>query len=397
MAGLRSAEGLRAHGYTDEILVVGDESWAPYNRPPLSKEALHGDLSHDKLVFRVRANAADVTWRHGVSAQHVDLEQRLVRLDDGEVVGYDALVAATGVSARRLQIPGPPQTAAGRRHVIRTLDDAIGLRAALVPGAKVVVLGAGFIGCEVAATAVKLGCAVRCVAIDPFPMVRPLGSELAAELQRRHEEKGVVFHLGVGVAEFVGDHHVTDVVLTDGTRLETDVVLEALGSHCNVGWLEGNGLDLADGVRTDTALRPWRESGPLDGVAIAGDIARFPNLRFDERPLRVEHWSIPTDTGRRAGAVLAAYLSGEGYGDVLAASWEPLPSFWSDQFDIRLQSYGMPGLADPDGVRVLEGDLHDECVVGYHRGDELVGVVGVGMLRVVNTYRDKVGHPTPTS
>jgi hypothetical protein len=195
----------------------------------------------------------------------------------------------------------------------------------------------------------------------------------------------------------VGDHHVTDVVLTDGTRLETDVVLEALGSHCNVGWLEGNGLDLADGVRTDTALRPWRESGALDGVAITGDIARFPNLRFDERPVRVEHWSIPTDTGRRAGAVLASYLSGEGYDEILAASWEPLPSFWSDQFDIRLQSYGMPGLADPDGVRVLEGDLHDECVVGYHRGDELVGVVGVGMLRVVNTYRDRVGHPTPTS
>jgi NADPH-dependent 2,4-dienoyl-CoA reductase/sulfur reductase-like enzyme len=395
MAGLRSAEGLRAHGYTDEILVVGDERWAPYNRPPLSKEALHGDLSHGKLVFRVRANAADVTWRHGVSAQHADLEQRLVRLDDGEVVGYDALVAATGVSARRLQIPGPPQTAAGRRHVIRTLDDAIALRAALLPGAKVVVLGAGFIGCEVAATAVKLGCEVHCVAIDPFPMVRPLGRELAAELQRRHEGQGVVFHLGVGVAEFVGDHHVTDVVLTDGTRLETDVVLEALGSHCNVGWLEGNGLDLADGVRTDTALRPWRESGALDGVAVTGDIARFPNLRFDERPLRVEHWSIPADTGRRAGAVLATYLSGEGYDDILSASWEPLPSFWSDQFDIRLQSYGMPGLADPDGVRVLEGDLHGECVVGYHRGDQLVGVVGVGMLRVVNTYRDKVGHPTP--
>jgi NADPH-dependent 2,4-dienoyl-CoA reductase/sulfur reductase-like enzyme len=397
LAGLRSAEGLRAHGYADEILVVGDESWAPYNRPPLSKEALHGDLSHDKLVFRIRANASDVTWRHGVSAASADLGARTVTLCDGETLSYDALVAATGVSARRLQIPGPSQTAAGRRHVIRTLDDAIGLRAALVPGAKVVVLGAGFIGCEVAATAVKLGCEVHCVAIDPFPMVRPLGPELAAELKRRHEEQGVVFHLGVGVAEFVGDHHVTDVVLTDGTRLETDVVLEALGSHCNVGWLEGNALDLSDGVRTDTALRPWRESGALDGVAVTGDIARFPNLRFDERPLRVEHWSIPTDTGRRAGAVLAAYLSGEGYDDVVGASWEPLPSFWSDQFDIRLQSYGMPGLADTDGIRVLEGDLHDECVVGYHRGAELVGIVGVGMLRVVNTYRDKVGHPTPMS
>jgi NADPH-dependent 2,4-dienoyl-CoA reductase/sulfur reductase-like enzyme len=395
MAGLRSAEGLRAHGFTDEILVVGDETWAPYNRPPLSKEALHGDLSHDKLVFRVRSNAADVTWRHGVTVTSADLAARTVALSDGEVLSYDALVAATGVSARRLPIPGPPPTASGGRHVIRTLDDAIALREALVPGAKVVVLGAGFIGCEVAATAIKLGCEATCVAIDPLPMIRPLGSELAAELQRRHETHGVVFHLGVGVSEFVGEEHVTGVVLSDGTVLGADVVLEALGSRCNVEWLDGNGLDLGDGVRTDTALRPVRDAGPHDGVAVVGDIARFPNLRFDERPLRVEHWSIPTDTGRRAGAVLAAYLSGEGYADVLGTPWEPLPSFWSDQFEIRLQSYGMPGLADPDGVRLLEGDLHDECVIGYHRGDELVGVVGVGMLRVVNSYRDKVGHPTP--
>lgn len=393
LAGLRAAEGLRAHGYTGDITVVGDEAWAPYNRPPLSKEALHGDLAHERLAFRVRSNAADVTWRHGVAATHADLAARLVRFDDGEVMGYDALVAATGVRARRLQTPGPPQTAAARRHVIRTLDDAVGLRAGLVPGAKVVVLGAGFIGCEVAATATTLGCEVHCVAIDPYPMVRPLGPELAAELQRRHEKHGVTFHLGVGVAEFVGDHHVTDVVLTDGTRLGTDVVVEALGSRCNDEWLDGNGLDLDDGVLTDTALRPVRDGAPVDGVAVVGDLARFPNLRFDDRALRVEHWSIPTDTGRRAGAVLAAYLAGDGYADAVAARWDVLPSFWSDQFDIRLQSYGMPGLADADGIRVLEGDLSDECVVGYHRGDELVGVVGVGMLRVVNGYRDRVGHP----
>ena len=392
LAGLRTAEGLRAHGYVGDITVLGDELWAPYNRPPLSKEALHGELAHDKLAFRVRSNAADVTWRLGARVTHADLGERLVRLDDGEVLGYDALVAATGVSARRLQIPGPPQTAAGGRHVIRTLDDAVALRSALVPGARVVVLGAGFIGCEVAATAVQLGCEVHCIAIDAYPMVRPLGPELASELQRRHEEHGVRFHLGVGVAEFLGDHHVTGVVLTDRTRLDADVVVEALGSRCNVEWLEGNGLDLADGVRTDAGLRPVREDGAVDGVAVVGDIARFPNLRFDDQPLRVEHWSVPTDTGRRAGAVLAAYLSGEGYEDVLTLPWDVLPSFWSDQFDIRLQSYGMPGLADADGVRLLEGDLRGECVMGYHRGEELVGVVGIGMLRVVNTYRDKVGR-----
>jgi len=392
LGGLRTAEALRAAGFTGQVLVIGDEDWAPYNRPPLSKEALAGELEHDKLAFRVRSNAADVVWRHGERVHSADLDGRTVTLGSGETLGYDALVAATGVSARRLPLPGPPPTAAGGRHVIRTLDDAIGLRAVLVPGARVVVLGAGFIGCEVAATARKLGCEVDCVAIDLLPMIRPLGVELAAELQRRHEVQGVTFHLGVGVTEFLGDEHVTGVVLSDDTRLDADVVLEALGSRCNVAWLEGNGLDLTDGVLTDTALRPLRAGAPVDGVAAVGDVVRFPNLRFDDRAWRVEHWNIPTDSGRRAGAVLSAYLGDEGYDEVAGAPWTLLPSFWSDQYDTRLQSYGMPGLADPDGIRLLEGTLDDECVVGYHRGDDLVGVVGIGMLRAVNGYRDKVGR-----
>ncbi len=395
LGGLRTAEALRAGGFAGEVLVVGDEDWAPYNRPPLSKEALAGELAHETLAFRVRSHAADVVWRHGVRVVGADLDARTVALGDGETLRYDVLVAATGVSARRLPIPGPPPTAAGGRHVIRTLDDAIALRAALVPGADVVVLGAGFIGCEVAATARALGCTVHCVAIDAYPMVRPLGPELAAELQRRHEAHGVVFHLGVGVAEFVGDEHVTGVVLSDGTRLDADVVLEALGSRCNVEWLEGNGLDLSDGVLADTALRPLRDGVAVDGVAAVGDVVRFPNVRFDDRAWRVEHWNIPTDSGRRAGAVLAAFLAGEGYEETASSAWEVLPAFWSDQYDVRLQSYGMPGLADPDGIRVLEGSLDDECVVGYHRGGDLMGVVGVGMLRTVNTYRDKVGRSRP--
>ena len=396
LGGLRTAEALRSGGFTGEVLVIGDEDWAPYNRPPLSKEALADTLEHDKLAFRVRTNAADVIWRHGVRVVSADLLARRVTLADHEILDYDVLVAATGVSAKRLPLPGPPPTADGGRHVIRTLDDAIGLRAALQPGAKVVVLGAGFIGCEVAATARKLGCEVHCVAIDSHPMIRPLGVVLATELQRRHEAQGVTVHLGVGVTAFVGESHVTGVVLSDGTHLDADVVLEALGSRCNVEWLDGNGLDLSDGVLADTALRPLRDGVAVDGVAAVGDVVRFPNRRFDDRSWRVEHWNIPTDTGRRAGAVLAAYLAGEGYSELVDAHWDLLPSFWSDQFDIRLQSYGMPGLADPDGIRLLEGSLDDECVIGYHRGDELVGVVGIGMIRIVNSYRDKVGHLSST-
>ena len=392
LGGLRAAEGLRSAGFAGEVVVVGDEPWAPYNRPPLSKEALSEGIAHDRLVFPVRSGAADVVWRHGERAVAADLRARTVALDDGQVLDYDVLVAATGVSARRLRVPGPAPTAAAGRHVVRTLDDAISLREALVPGARVVVLGAGFIGCEVAATAVTLGCTVACVAIDPFPLVRPLGPVLAAELQRRHEQHGVVFHLGVGVDELQGDDHVTGVVLTDGTEIAADVVVEALGSRCNVAWLDENGLDLGDGVLTDPALRPLRRGEPLDGVAVVGDIARFPNLRFDDRAFRVEHWNIPTESGRRAGAVLAANLADAGYDDVVAAPWTPVPAFWSDQYDIRLQSFGMPGLADDDGIRVLEGDLTDQCIVGYHRGVDLLGVVALGMTRAVMGYRDRLGR-----
>lgn len=393
LGGLRAAEALRASGYAGEVVVVGDEAWAPYNRPPLSKEALRGEIEHERLVFRVKDAASDVVWRLGERAVSADLSARTVTLHDHSSLEYDALVAATGVSAWRLPF-GPPASAASGRHVIRTLDDARALRASLIPGARVLVLGAGFIGCEVAATARGLGCEVSCVAVDQRPMIRPLGTELASELQRRHEAHGVEFHLGVGVIDLVGDQRVEGAVLSDGTRLEADVVLEALGSRCNVSWLEGNGLDLADGVLTDAALRPLRDGVAVDGVAVVGDIARFPNVRFDERAHRVEHWSLPTDTGRRAGAVLAAYLSGDGYADVVGERWEVLPSFWSDQYDLRLQSFGMPGLADADGIRVLEGALDDECVVGYHRGDELVGVVGLGMLKSVMAYRTQVGSPT---
>ena len=398
MAGLRTAEGLRAGGFTGEVLVLGDEPWAPYNRPPLSKEALKGGVEHASVAFRMRASVADVTWRLGETVTAVDLHQREVTTAAGEEIAADAVVAATGVSARRLHVPGPPATATAGRHVVRTLDDARALRAQLVPGARVVVIGAGFIGCEVAATARLLGCEVDCVAVDAHPMVRPLGVELAAELQRRHEARGVRFHLGTGVRSFAGEDHVVGVVLSDGTELPADVVVEALGSRCSTDWLEGHGLDLADGVLTDSALRPVvvgasaDRVGPLDGVAVVGDIARFPNPRFDDAAWRVEHWNIPTETGRRAGAVLAAYLSGSGYAEVVEQDWSVLPAFWSDQYDLRLQSYGMPSLAEPDGIRLLDGDLAGECVVGYSRDDELVGVVGLGMLREVNAYRAKVGR-----
>ncbi|MGC0416274.1 NAD(P)/FAD-dependent oxidoreductase [Embleya sp. AB8] len=377
MGGLRAAEQLRAAGWTGAITVVGDEPHMPYNRPPLSKDVLAGEVSHAAVAFRLRASCADVDWRLGEAAVGADLAGRRVRLAGGESLSYAGLVVATGLRPRRLNRPGP---SAGR-HVVRTLDDAHGLRAVLGPGRRVVVVGAGFIGCEVAATARSLGAEVTVVAPEPEPMYRPLGADLGAALRRRHLARGVCFELGHTVDHLTGEERVTGVVLDDGRTLPADAVVEAVGSIPNTEWLAGNGLDLGDGVRCDELLRV--ESWP-DVVAV-GDVARFVNPRYDDVPRRVEHWSIPTDSAKHAARTLAAHLAGT---DCVAPAFAPLPTFWSDQYDERLQSYGAPGLGGAD-IRLLEGDWDGDCAVGYHHAGTLVGVVALGgkAIALATKYR----------
>ncbi|MFJ3617476.1 NAD(P)/FAD-dependent oxidoreductase [Streptomyces iakyrus] len=364
LGGLRAAEQLRAAGWTGGITVIGDEPHPPYNRPPLSKEVLAGKAAFASLAFTPKASATDVEWRLGTRIVSARLADRTVALDDGAVLPYDGLVVATGMRSRRLDCPGP---VAGR-HTVRTVDDAQALRDALTrPGVRVVVVGAGFIGCEVAATAVGLGAAeVTVVDPLPLPMAGPLGELLARELRARHEERGVRFVLGTGVAGFEGGERVTGVVLSDGSVLPADVVVESVGSVANTEWLDGNGLDLSDGVLTDGHLR----AGGRPEVVAVGDVARFPNPRYDGVPRRVEHWSVPTDSAKHAAKVLVGGAAG-------LPSFAPLPTFWSDQHDFRLQSFGAPGLGLGD-VRVLDGDLAGDVLVGYHRDGLLVGVVALG-------------------
>ncbi|MFI7405417.1 NAD(P)/FAD-dependent oxidoreductase [Streptomyces sp. NPDC049541] len=368
MGGLRAAEQLRAAGWTGTITVIGDEPHMPYNRPPLSKEVLAGTAPFESLAFTPKAAAADVEWRLGTKVVAADLDRRVVALDDGSAISYDGLVVATGMRPRRLRCPGPLTG----RHTVRTLADAQGLRDELTrPGARVVVVGAGFIGCEVAATAVGLG--VREVTVvDPFPlpMVGPLGELLGRALLKRHEERGVRFALGTGVSAFEGEDRVTGVVLSDGSLLPADVVVESVGSVANTEWLEGNGLDLSDGVLTCEQLRV----GGRPEVVAVGDVARFPNARYDGVPRRVEHWSIPTDTAKHAAKALVAHLTGT---DRDLAPFAPLPTFWSDQHDFRLQSFGAPVLGKDD-VRILDGDPDGDVLVGYHADGRLVGVVALG-------------------
>ncbi|MGP4025876.1 NAD(P)/FAD-dependent oxidoreductase [Actinomadura sp. 3N407] len=365
LGGLRAAEQLRAAGHTGDLTVIGDEPHPPYNRPPLSKEVLAAEVSFDRVAFRMRAAVADVGWRLGTAVTGADLAARIVRLADGTEIPYDGLVIATGLRPRRLDVPGTGPS----RHVVRTLDDAAALRACLRPGTRVAVVGAGFIGCEVAATARTLGADVTVAAPESAPMLRPLGPDLGAELRRRHEERGVRFLLGRTVARFTGD----GLKLSDGTAVPAEVVVEAVGAMPCVEWLEGNGLDLSDGVLCDGALRA---EGRPEVVAV-GDVARFPNRRYDDVPRRVEHWSIPTDTAKRAARALLGKEEGP---------FMPLPSFWSDQYGMRLQSFGAPNLGDGD-IRVLEGELGEEAVLGYHRDGGLVGVVMLGCVRSLARYR----------
>jgi NADPH-dependent 2,4-dienoyl-CoA reductase/sulfur reductase-like enzyme len=344
-------------------------------------------VTHDAVAFKLRTQVEDVIWHLGDPATSVDLQTQVVTTNSGKAFDYDGLVIASGLRPRVLDLPNGKLSG---RHTVRTLDDAIGLRAELVPGAKVVVAGAGFIGCEVAATARGLGCEVTNVAIDSFPMIRPLGKTLAAELQRRHESQGVSFRLGHGIKDLAGTDFLTEVILDDGELLEATVLVEAISSHCNVEWLANTNLDISNGVLTDSALRAVTTEGQsVEGVYVVGDLARFANPHFDDEPRRIEHWNIPTETGKRVGAVLSAYLSQtDNFAELAAQTFTPLPSFWSDQYDMKIQGFGMPGLADR--YELVAGELTDELVMAYFRNDILIGVVGIGMTAEVMKYRKQL-------
>jgi len=370
LAALRTVEQLRAAGWSRPITVIGAEPHPPYNRPPLTKEALRTGISPDVLHFPQRPATADVEWRLGRRVEAVDLLSRRATLDDGDVLGYDGLVIATGVRSRTLPLGG---------HRIRTIDDAQRLRSELVPGARVTVIGAGFIGCEIAATAASLGCIVTVVEPLDAPLQVAVGRLVGDELRRRHEEQGVRFRLGHSVVRADGA-----VVLDDGSRIGTDVIVEAVGSVPNVEWLDGNGLDLSNGVRCDAELHPVTESGPVNEVVAVGDIVRFPDPRFGTT--RIEHWTLCGETARYAAISLIAGITGVPSDQ---GGFAPMPTFWSEQFGTRLQSFGMPGLGCDD-VRLLEGELAGDCAVGYHRDGILVGVVLLGLRNRMLEFRQRL-------
>ncbi len=380
MGGLRAAESLRRFGYAGPITAIGAEAYPPYNRPPLSKEVLAAEVSLEAVAFPQRPATADVNWKLGTRVVASDLRLGTVTTDTGETIAYSKLIIATGLRPKRQQYVN---NLSEGRHVIRGLDDALALRAALKPGAKVVILGTGFIGCETAATARKLGAEVTLVGQGRLPIERPLGAEFATEIKRRQEAEGVKFVMGRRVVDLVGEARVEAVVLDDGTRLDCDVFIESIGSHPNIEFLHGQDIDLSDGIVVDEHLNARKSSdGVWSDVYVVGDVASFPNPVFDEVPRRVEHWNIPTECAKYAGARIAAELGGT---EVSSAPFAPIPSFWSDQFEMHILAFGLLALAEES--RLIDGQLDGDFVFGYYRSGRMVGVAGIGMRSVVQGYR----------
>jgi 3-phenylpropionate/trans-cinnamate dioxygenase ferredoxin reductase subunit len=371
LAGFRAAEELRALGHEGPIALVGAEVHRPYERPPLSKQVLAGKQPPDATeVLPVTGTLDDLEldWHLGEAATGLDLHERTVTLAGGAQLPFDGLVIATGASARSL--PGTEQL--DGVHTLRTLDDCLALRAALeATPQRVVVVGAGFIGAEVAATCRGLGLDVTLVEALRVPLERGLGPAMGAVLADVHRDHGVDVRLGIGVAGLDGTDRVARVRLSDDTAVDADVVVVGIGVRPNTGWLEGSGLAVDDGVACD-------ERGiAAPGVVAAGDVARWTNPRFGES-MRVEHWDNAVAMGTHAAHALLRPET--------APPFDPVPWFWSDQYDRKLQLAGRAG--GDDTVEVVSGSVEERRFVAFYgRGGRIVGVLGMNQPAKVMRWR----------
>lgn len=374
LAGMHAAHTLRREGYDGPITVVDADTRAPYDRPPLSKQVLAGEWEPDRIVLPAAGEDLGLEWHLGRRATSVDLERRTLGLDDGGSLPFAGLVVATGAFPRRL----PYQPDLAGIHLLRTLDDCLALRADLerTPG-RVLVIGAGFIGSEVAATCRGRGLEVTMVEAAPVPLERALGPQLGEVCAALHRDHGVDLRLGVGVEGFEadGDGRVASVRLGDGTELAAEVVVVGVGVRPATDWLEGSGLTLDDGVVCDETLLA------APGVVAAGDLVRWPSRRFGER-LRLEHWENAVQQGEAAARRLLVELTGTGE----PAVFDPVPWFWSDQYDRKLQLAGRSGAGHD--VEVVLGDVEERRFVAlFGREGRLRGVFGMNRPRHVMQLR----------
>ena len=397
LAGARAVHSLRAAGHDGPLTLIGAEPHLPYDRPPLSKEFLTGDKDLGSLALDPDGayDDLDVEVVLGTAAVGLDLHARTVAVapvpSSGEpatgsdTVPFDGLVIATGASARPLPGAGGHSGGLAGVHTLRTLDDAAAIRDSLAAGARVAVVGGGFIGSEVAASARARGCEVTVIEAASAPLVRGLGAEMGARVGALHQRNSVELRLGAGVEGVLGADRAEAVAMADGSRVDADLVVVGIGVVPNTTWLEGSGLHIDNGIVCDATLC----AGP-PGVYAVGDVVRAPNAWLGpiqgSEPVRVEHWTAAVEHGMAVGPNLLAPDEAQPYDSV--------PFVWSDQYDARIQIAGHPD-AD-DHAEVLVGSPDDgSFLAGYRRDGRLSAVMSLNAIRPFVRFRRLLtAHPT---
>lgn len=377
LAALRCAERLRERGYDRPIVIFGDEPRGPYNRTPLSKQVLAGSMHPDQLRLQTSIPLDGIIWHLGERVTGLNSNREVV-LADGTTKPVDGLVIATGVSARTIL---GAERFGDRVFVLRTLDDCRRLDTALATAKSIAIIGGGFIGCEVASSAVKRCVPVTMIDVSNTLMSHAIGEELGKIMTDIQREHGVEVRTGHGVASLELDttRDIMAVTLTDGTVVHADVVLIGIGTAPRVDGLTGVGLDLSDGV----LCGPTCHATGISDVVAAGDVARWPNLAFDNVPRRVEHWINAVEQARHAADALLDGIE-------TAQSFTPVPRFWSEQHDTIIQSIGMPRLGSI--VKIAEGSVAKRQLVATYTNDagRLIGAVSINAPRALIEYADRV-------
>ncbi|MCA2223359.1 NAD(P)/FAD-dependent oxidoreductase [Nonomuraea aurantiaca] len=378
-AGLSTAEALRRLGHEGRLTLVDAELHLPYDRPPLSKQVLAGAWEPARAQLRSAAqlDALAAEFVRGEPAVALDAAERAVTTASGRVLRADAVVVATGLTPYRL----PGQDGLAGVHVLRGLDDALTLRARLTAGTRLVVVGEGVLGAELAATARAMGLEVTLAGMGRTLLREQLGDVVGGLLTRTHTERGVQLRLGVAVDELTGaGGRVTGVRLATGELLPADAVVVAIGSRPSIGWLAGSGLTLGDGVECDARCRA------AEGVYAVGDVASFEHTGLGRR-LRLENRTNATEQAQ----VVAANLLGAD------RPYTPIPYFWTDQYDIKIQAHGLPSPAAE--VTIAEGDPEQHRFAAvYREGDQITGVLGWNMPKQARLLRQQLlgtWQPTP--
>ena len=375
LASVRVAEHLRRARYEGQICIVSDEEHLPYDRAPLSKPVLSGRQDKVALKSRDFYDANNVTLRLSATARSLDPDARTLTLSDGTALGYDELVIATGLVPKNI----PAFADFAGVHVLRSLDDSLALRQHASTAQRAVVVGAGFIGCEVAASLRALGLTVTMVEPQRQPLASVLGERVGALINRLHTTHGVHVRTETGVSGASGREHIEYVVLSDRARVHTDLVVVGIGSRPSIDWLADSRIRLGDGVLCDQV---GRTSAPH--VWSLGDVAAWRNSTGDY--VRVEHWS---NVAEQARVMVPALL-----GTPTPPSQVAIPYFWSDQYDLKIQCLGEPHTDDV--VHVVTDDGH-KFLAFYERDGVVAAVVGAGNPGAVMGARAKLAERAPIS